>query len=284
MDENGEISLDEIMSEPVDAGTAPAAQPEASQPRDENGRFAGKEAEPQAQAQPQQPQAVEAQPQPQAQPSPTVPLDALHASREETRQLRQQLQQALTALAATRQPAAPQQPAQPQPKKEIWDDPDAFLSEKLTPIEQMVRRQTENFSRMIAVRDHGQETVQTAYQAMAQAMQSGDQNAAFEYRRIMASEHPYDALVIWHKTQSTLAKIGNDPDAWVQQQLDAMLSDPAKQAEILQRIQGSAATAAPKSGAPIVNLPPSLNRIGGGANNAADNDTSDEALFRHAMG
>lgn len=295
MTEQGD-ALDEILSAEtttvVDAGATTTT--EADRARDEHGRFAPKANETTTTTE----TTTQVQPPADGQQQGTVPHQALHAAREEGRghkdradkaeadaaELRRQLAE-LTGkvdVLSRQQPARPAQ-AQEQPKpKEFWEDPDSFLAQRLSPLEQSIQRQRESFSRMMAVSQHGSEKVSAAYKAMADALATSPQTAVHEYRRIMATDHPYDELVNWHSRSQTLARIGNDPDAWLKTQLQEMLKDPAKQAEILKQIQSSAppaTTVAPARSAPSTQVPPTLSRLPAGGL-ADDADESLEALTR----
>lgn len=254
-----------------------------------DGKFTPKatEAAPAASATP--PAAAPAEPQGDK----TVPLSVLLAEREQGNKkleeaLReiQQLKGSVQALSArpAAQPAAPT----PAPKKvELWDDPEQFVSQRIaeaiTPVQQDALRRVHGISMRMATQAHGAETVKTAFQSMASALNGGDQQAALEYRRIMSSDHPYDELVTWHKQSQNLARIGSDPDAFIAAELEKKLSDPTFQAEFLKRIQaGAAAATSPTSQAPV-NLPPTLSHLPSGANQPTGRDMSEEARFQRAL-
>lgn len=262
----------------------PAAQPQTTEERqrDEQGRFAPKAGDPP----PSEPLAQPDAQQPTTEPAPgaMVPLAAVHAERRKNDDLQRQLQQLTGQVQALMaRPSAPAPtPATPQAKKEIWDDPESYIAEANKPILDQVRQNKLDTSMMLAVDRHGEATVQTAYQALGEALQT-DPRAKFEYERIMASRHPYDELVSWHKQHQTLQKIGADPDAYVQSEIERRLSDPAEQAKILERIRGAANTTGQTTRqAPLTQLPPTLSRIPTGGNDPGTADMSSEGLFAHA--
>ena len=221
-------TLDEIMSgrgEPVtetDQGkpeTETQTQ-DTGKTRDEQGRFAGKAEKPsETQEQPAVKEQVDPDPKPDTGGG-KVPQQALHASREreraakdEAQQLRDQLQRLegqMQMLAQQR--AQPQQPKEEPKPVDFWEDPQAFLQQQLTPVQKTMQRERELTSRMIAEDKHGQETVQSAYQAMAQALQS-DPAAQGDYQRVMQSPHPYGALVTWHNDRKARQEMA-DPAAY----------------------------------------------------------------------
>jgi hypothetical protein len=134
----------------------------------------------------------------------------------------------------------------------------------------------------LAIKEHGAEKVNAAYEAIKTALQS-DPAASFEYRRIMATDDPYEELVKWHDRQATLSRIGGDPDKWLEAELEKRLSDPAQQAKILERIQQSAAQPNANRSAPVTALPPSLHKLPGGTNTAAPALGDDSERFSRAL-
>lgn len=257
------------------------------QTRDEQGRFAAKAA---TETATEQSEVVEAQAEGTEPEHGKVPQQALHAAREKAREkdqeneaLKQQLAELRGQVQLLSQRSTQSQPAKEEAKApDFWEDPNAFVQGALTPVQQQMQQQREQFSKMLAQQAHGKETVDTAYQAFAQAAQANPSTMAGEYQSIMKSDHPYDALVAWHKRQETLRTVGNDPNAWLEAEMEKRLADPAYQAKVLEKIKGAAAANLNRS-APVTSLPPSLNRLPAGGNTAEDNDVSDAALFSHAM-
>lgn len=118
----------------------------------------------------------------------------------------------LQALQAQQRP----QPT-PQPAPDFFQDPDAAIDYRLKnavdPLAKQQVQQAEQFSRMMAVDKFGEEVVNTAYAELAQRINT-DPNARLDHQRIMSSPHPYAALVQWHKQQSVLKEVGEDPAAY----------------------------------------------------------------------
>lgn len=273
MDDENE--LHEIMSESVETPittetvTAPTEPTAEARARDEAGRFATKAEQPAAVVTPP------AEGEPVADEG-TVPQQALHAARQKEREardenadLRRQLQQ---MQQAQQRPAAVVEP--PKPAPDFWENPAEFVRGSLTPVQDMVQQRIEGMSRHMAVKEHGLEVVQGAYQALGQAIQS-DPKMLPELHRIMATPHPFDELVSWHAKHKASAEIGNDPAAYKER----------LRAEIMAEMAAApAATTTPApSTATRPNLPPSLNRIPGAGNGEGDADTSDQGIFRQAM-
>ena len=85
----------------------------------------------------------------------------------------------------------------------------------------------------------------------------------------------------WHKRQTVLSSVGDDPEAWFNKRLETALADPKFQAEMLEKVRGSAAKRPSET-----RLPPSLSKSTAAASNTGDGvgDMSDQSLFRYAMG
>lgn len=283
-----DINLDELMS--GDGEAVPAAteeqqpQEQAGQPRDENGRFAAT-AEETAPVEGDQPTADQP-----AETGKGVPVGAVQAEREkrqaaqaEAETLRRELAELrgqVTQLSQQRQQPTPQQ-QQEQTPASLWDDPDAYLKNQLTPFEQQMADMREFMSESMAVQQHGAEKVAAAKQAIEQAASTPE--GAQVIRQLMQSRHPYADLVQWHERQQTLATVGSDPQAWLQAELEKKMADPAFQAQVIERARNGAVQNGNRQQQPITSIPPSLSRVAAGANQADDGDVSDGALFAHAM-
>ncbi len=101
------------------------------------------------------------------------------------------------------------------------------------------------------------ETFDSAYAAFVEQVhpQGGADQAT--YLRVMRTPNPGRAMVQWYQERENLAKVGNDPEAWLKAELDKRMSDPAFQAQVIQRVQNGAAPSSPTT---QVQLPPSLSR------------------------
>ena len=176
-------------------------------------------------------------------------------------------------------PPAETQEEEP-PKPDIWENPDGFLQQALSPFEQKMKAHEERISYMLAVQEHGKEKVDAAYEAFDQALGS-DPSLRAEYQRIMQSQFPHDALVAWHRQHQNRTMVGDDPMKWFEGEFEKRLSDPKEQAKILERIRGGVQ---PNGQKPVTQLPPSLQRLPAGGNLPDDGDMSDEALFKQAIG
>lgn len=278
-------AADDVTTEP----TTPAATPDATttQPRDETGKFAAKGQEPPVANTPD-PVTDGTQPPATAdKPNNGVPVKAVQEERQKRQDaeasaeaLRRELAEMrgqMQALMSQRQ-----QPAQQQEEKQpasLWDDPDAYLKDQLTPVQKQMMEMREFVSENLAVQAYGAETVEAAKKAIEQAAHTPEGQQTVQ--KLMQSRHPFDDLVKWHKQQETMTRVGSDPEAWLNAELEKKMDDPAFQAQFIERIRGAAAN--PNNPGTAVNLPPSLSGLPAGGNASADNDVSDAALFSHAL-
>lgn len=169
-----------------------------------------------------------------------VPHEALHAEKQKVKRYTEQVadfekklseqntawEQRFEKLIATMQP---QKPQEEKPAPDFWESPDDYLSHKLGPVQAEIQKQRENFSLVMANEKHGEDAVKAAYEALAADMRTNPASQE-AYRSIMQSQHPYGALVDWHKKRQVQAEIGNDPAAYREK----------LKAEILAEIQGEA--------------------------------------------
>lgn len=285
-----DISLDEILSgdgnampETTDIQQTELQPADSGQQRDEHGRFAPK-AETPAIVEPEQPGAIETH----AENGNKVPVGAVQeerAKRQEAQRRADDLERQLaelrgqvTLLTQQRQPAE-QTPQQEQQPPALWDDPDGFIKSQLTPFEKQMADMREFMSENMAVQQFGAEKVEAAKQAIERAARTPEGQQIV--RQMMQSRHPYGDLMQWHQRQQALATVGNDPQAWLQAELEKRMADPAFQAQVIERARGGAVQNGNRQ-QPVTSLPPSLSRIPTGGNAAEDNDMSDGALFAHA--
>jgi hypothetical protein len=177
----------------------------------------------------------------------------------------------------------------------IYDNPDAYLQHNVVaPLLQQVEmarlRDKDAMSREFANVQFGpqsQQLIEAALQAMASIRHTPDGNHLFN--QIMASGHPYGALVGWFQRARTQQAIGPDPNAWVQRQREAWLDDEQMQAEAARRYYAKQQRQQPQQqgqrapGGPNVQLPPSLSSLPASSGRAdAGGDLSDAHLWRFA--
>lgn len=173
---------------------------------------------------------------------------------------------------------------QQQKQPDFFDDPNvatrAAVLSMVQPWAEETRKTLMHMGRMVASAVHGADKVEEAEQAFltARANESLD---PVDYERVVQSPNRYDAVVQWHRRQSVLASVGDDPDAWFEKQLEARMSDPQFQAKVLEKVRGGAASRPSET-----RLPPSLSRTTAVASStpAPIGDMSDKSLFEYAMG
>lgn len=279
--------LDELLSADqsapvVEENQQSVEQTQTQQNRGDDGRFVAKST-----TVPVSEEQVQPQPQPDAQPqNGGVPVRAVQDERERRQAAQQEnegLKQQLAALQGQidllmRHGQQPQPQEQQRPAS-LWDDPDAYLQGQLNPVQSQLQETREMLLELQASQTHGADKVVAAKKA-AEALFGTPAGKALA-QQITASGNMFDNLVKWHQQQETLSRVGNDPEAWLQAELERRLADPAEQAKILERIR-SGAPSTQNNGKPITNFAPSLSRMPSGGNQAPDNDMSDSALFNFA--
>jgi hypothetical protein len=141
-----------------------------------------------------------------------VPLGHLLDEREKRQAAERRAQETERVL---REMQARQQ-AEAQPVPEIWDKPGEFVRREIAPevtrLEQaLVQQQQWEQQRSLdsAVQEYGQDIVEKAYAAMAEAVaQKRDPEAIAAHQRIMSNYHPWRGVVDWYKR----ARVARDPD------------------------------------------------------------------------
>ena len=272
-------STSEVTEHPT-AQQEEATPTQDDRPRDEHGRFAPKQAEPEP-----QPEPIAAQEQPQATEEGHIPPWRLREIREERDALRQQYLDAQRQIEMLRQS---QPKPEPKPAPDLFEDPDGRIDHRLqqglSPLEQRVQAaearmqaQLEYTSRRDAIREHGPDLVREAYDWLGKGIQARDPDVVHAYNRVMQSEHPFDAAVQSYKRTSLMQQISQvgDIDKWVMQRAQELAGQ-----------QQSSQQSKPSSQQPQgsnIKLPPTLRSVPS-ARSAAEDDTdmSDAALFRYA--
>jgi hypothetical protein len=273
---------------PEDEEVEEAAAPEGDEP-------------PKKPAEPEEEPADEPGDEPEEQTEPEEPRDArgLRAAMLSERKQRQAAEAATKAareeIAAERaridrlllQPPQQQQPQQvrpPEPDPVL--DPDGYRQHLKAEMQQQytMRRIEETFQE--THEELGKEFVD-AYESLRKLDATNPVDQAIG-NRIYTSYNPGKALMKWHREQTLIREVGNDPAAYRQKLRDELLNDPDMVKAVLARVREQRDGNGQQPGAPrnITRLPPSLNRARGGSTSnellgAADN--TDEAIFNYAM-
>ena len=259
----------------------------AETPRDERGRFAPKTvAEQQAEQAPQ----VQSEPAQVAEPSKDtsqgIPSWRLKEEAEARRAAEERATNHERELAELRrQLQTMQKQNEPKPAvPDIWENADGFVDHRtnqaIEPIKGEISQLREYYSQRDAIREHGAEKVKAAYDALANGLNARDPEVVAVYQRAMASIDPYGDIMKWHKKQTIFSTIGDDPEAFVERQIEERLKDPTYQAKVLERIRGTAQSR-PSTVTP---LPPSINRAtSAAALGGDDEDESEAGLLQSAL-
>ncbi len=276
-------SVDESDATQVETPHVEEVAEAAETPRDERGRFAPKTvAEQQAEQAPQ----VQAEPVQAAEPpkdtSQGIPSWRLKEEAEARRAAEERAANHERELAELRRQLQKQN--EPKPVvPDLYENPDGFVDHRtnqaIEPIKGEINQLREYYSQRDAIREHGAEKVKAAYEALAQGLNARDPEVIAVYQRAMSSIDPYGDIMKWHKKQTIFSTIGDDPEAFVERQIEERLKDPTYQAKVLERIRGTAQTR-PSTVTP---LPPSLNRATSAAALSGGEDDSDEGLLQSAL-
>jgi hypothetical protein len=290
MPSSDELFASAVADTPVEKTPEPSAEEPKGPTRDEHGRFAAKQQEeaetPTAEAPAVEAAAPAEEPKPETAPAPVadrtpgpVPYDRFREVIEQNRQL-------MTLLQRQQQPhpTVTAQPAEPvDPVAALFEDPDTYLAKQVetrtSELQKQLEAQREEFSRFRAEQTHGRETVQAAYDALNIAIVEGriDRDAALA--ALNKSADPFGEIVKWHEH----ALDQSDPTRVLKRQLAAM-PESDRAAFLAQFGAGPAQQPSQQAPAPVVKLPPSLNRQTGASGNAASADMTSDAIFRHAVG
>lgn len=229
---------EEVTAAPVEQ-TEPAAEPEA--PKGE---------------QPQEPPAPSAPPAPEPEAT-RVPITAMLDEREK----RQAAERELQELRRWKEQMEAQARQSQQKPVDIYEDPEGFVRQTQATVQQALWNERLNMSEALARDKFGDETVETARAAFAQAVQSSPSL----YAEMRQNPNPYMFVVNWHKRNSILSEIGNDPDKWREQERE----------RLRQELLAQAPQPSPKPTAP----PPSLSRAPSRGNDAIVPGNAFDSMF-----
>lgn len=159
-------------------------------------------------------EAVEPEPEPAAppaveEPQQSAPITALLDEREKRQNAERQMQQLQQQLAQL------QAAQQPKEAPDFFEDPQRAAQHYIAPLQQQLQAQKLEMSKFHASQAFGEDVV-------AEAMTFFDQNPALSHQFI---EHPspFHAAVEFYKKQKVLADMGSDPEAYINQQVEARM-------------------------------------------------------------
>lgn len=261
-----------VSDEPVEVqvNEVPEAEPEAGQPRDEHGKFAKVEDEPEKPVAEAEKPAVDDN-------APQVPSWRVREINDEKRALAEKV----AALEAERQNWQRQQVQEkPAPKPEVTKpdpllDPEGYEKYLETKFEERLLNNQREASLAQAHRTYKTE-FEEAYAAAQKAVDPALR------ARMQQSRDPGETLIEWHREQKTRAEVGSDLKAYKEKLRKEALEDP----EFRKAAMEAWREQAPANGRARVDLPPSLN--GASRSNAllrsADGSLSDQELFEQTTG
>lgn len=219
---------------------------------------------------------------------PAIPPSRLREEADARRAAERERDELRGRLSAFEQQNRPKVEAPPRP--DVFENPSRFVQDEVNPLIDPVKSQigslTEFYSRKDAVREHGQEKVTEAFQALDQAAKSGDPDAVAAVARVKKSMDPFGDIVTWHSGKKILAEVGSDPKAYRNKVIEEALKDP----EVQKRFLESMRSAAQQSGRTVNRAVssqqsqqslPSLTRVGAAAL-PDDQDVDDATLFASA--
>jgi hypothetical protein len=133
----------------------------------------------------------------------SIPISALLDEREKR-------QQAAREADDLRRQLAEYEAAKAQPKPDFYADPEAFIAKQQQAVQQALWNERLNTSEILARRAHGDDVVAAAAEAFKAAAGASPALAS----EFSAQPDPYGFVINWHKRQSILSQIGDNPDAY----------------------------------------------------------------------
>lgn len=259
--------IEEVVTAPVEA--APSETGENGQPRDQSGRFAPKAADvPAAPVTPAAEAPAAPAPKPEDTNSGAIPAWRLAEVTQERNALRDRIAEMEAKL---RQPAPQAAPAPVAPTvPDMFSDPEGYTAYMEQKFEAKLRMQRAEDLMEAAAEKYGEKFTE-AYNAMVKAKSEGDHHSV---ARVANAKNPGEELIKWHKQRSLIDTTGGDLDAFLAQERAKWEAERAGQQQ-----------PAPQQQQPgnIVQLPPSLSRIGAASGPTPGGDMSSESLFRSAL-
>lgn len=154
------------------------------------------------------PPAVEEKPQ-------SIPLTALLDEREKRQRIEREAEQARRDLETLRRQIAMQQ--QPKKAPDFFEKPDEAINYRLAPVQQQIVGVKMQQSQFLAERDFGKEAVEEALRFFDEHPQLSTQ--------LVDHPSPFHAAVEMHKRAKFLQQVGDDPDAYINAQVEARLKE-----------------------------------------------------------
>lgn len=110
--------------------------------------------------------------------------------------------------------------AQPAPEPDFFSDPEGYLSKVQQQFEHRLWNDRLNTSETLSRRHYGDSLVTEAATAFKEAAAVSPALTA----ELRNQADPYGYVVAWHKRQRVVSQMGDDPDAWIEAQVQARLA------------------------------------------------------------
>lgn len=236
----------------------------AEQPRGPDGKFASKEAKPEAAEQPKGDKPTEPAPpaapvsQPKPQPDPGfVPIAALLDTRDKANSYKRQLDEVNAKLADFERQKSQQPPIDP------YADFDGALNQRVegvvTPLQKEIANLRFELMRTKAESTYGAEAIKAAEDALEKMAQENDPELPYVAAQLKNAPDPIGAVVRWHKQRTF------DPEAERAKLREQLLAEIASK-------QPQAPTAAPET-------PPSMAALAQGGSNGKEQVVTMDGKF-----
>lgn len=154
-----------------------------------------------------------------------IPITALLDEREKRQQAAkeaEELRRKLDEIQRAQEPKAKE--------PDFYEDPEGRLARERQEMQKALFNERLNISEALARQAHGDELVSAAQVAFAE--EAG--RNPFLREELQRQANPYGFVVQWHKRQSVLSKLGDDPEAYIEAQVQARLAAMQQQAQPVQ--------------------------------------------------
>jgi hypothetical protein len=104
---------------------------------------------------------------------------------------------------------------------DFFADPDAALARQQRALQEALFHERLNTTEALARDKYGDDAVTAAQEAFAAAAQQSPALAV----ELQRQRNPYGYVMEWHKKQAALQRMGNDPDAWIEAEVQRRLAE-----------------------------------------------------------
>jgi hypothetical protein len=207
--------------------------------------------------------------------SPMIPHARFRQEADRARAAEKARDEAIALLAQYAPKPAAAAPPQP---TDMFENPQAFVNEQVSPhISRLERMQYYN-ARVFAESHLGADAVKEA-SATFDALHDTGRLDPRDYARVTDHPNPFLEVVEWHKQHKLLTEIGSDPAAYRQRIRDEISKDPEYRASLLAELR-QGATRLPGAAPSNVRTLPSTSRIGAATVSESPDEPDDEETFK----